>query len=160
MSSGARAGLNRKAKFFVSRWSQLLRLPNGGRNGGADFFLLLDAPHVQLNLPLLGRLDRPCVAPSQLVSQCRSYRDAVRMCWALRRVHHMTFRHLAVEAGIRSQVISDYLHGDDHPHRRDLPANRIAAFESVTGNTVITQWLAARQALTVLEELQASKALA
>lgn len=114
----------------------------------------------QLSLPLLGRLDRPSVAPSQYVLMCKTYREAVRMCWALRRVHHMTLRHLAIEAGIRSQVISDYLHQDDHPHRRDLPAHRIAAFEAVVGNSLVTQWLAAQQDLTVLEEMAATKAAA
>lgn len=124
------------------------------------FLVAMDAPMQQLPLPLLGRLDRPSVAPTQLVSQCKTYRDAVRMCWSLRRIHHMSLRHLAAEAGIRAQVISDYLHTDDHPHRRDLPAHRIAAFESVVGNSLITQWIAAQQALTVLEELSATKALA
>jgi hypothetical protein len=81
----------------------------------------------------------------------------VRMCWSLRRVHHMTLRHLAIEAMLRPQLVSDYLHVDDTPQRRDLPAEQIAAFESVAGNTLITQWVAAQQALTVLEEMQASR---
>lgn len=114
----------------------------------------------QLEFPLLARLDGPHVAPTYYVQRCKSYREAVRMCWALRRVHHMTQRQLAVEAGLRPQLITDYLNADDKPQRRDLPAERIACFESVCGNTVITQWVAARAALTVLEEMQATRAAA
>lgn len=114
----------------------------------------------QLQLPLLGRINGPSVAPSQYVSMCKTYREAVRMAWALRRVHHMTQRQLAGEAGLRAQLISDYLNPDDKPQRRDLPADRIACFESIVGNTLVTQWIASRVALTVLEEMQATRAVA
>lgn len=114
----------------------------------------------QLSLPLLGRIDGPAVAPTQYVQLCKTYREAVRMCWALRRVHHMTQRQLACEAGLRPQLISDYLNADDGDQRRDLPADRIACFEGVAGNTLITQWVASRVALTVLEEMQATRAAA
>lgn len=110
----------------------------------------------QLSLPLFGRVDRPSVAPAQYVTRCKTYRQAVRMAWALRRVHLMTQRQLAAEAGLRAQLVSDYLHRDDKPQRRDLPADRIAAFESIVGNTLVTQWLAAQHALTVLEEVTAT----
>lgn len=82
------------------------------------------------------------------------------MCWALRRVHHMTRRQLSHESGLRPQFVSDYLHADDKPTRRSLPAEQIAAFEGVAGNTLVTQWVAAQQALTVLEEMQATRAAA
>ena len=36
-----------------------------------------------------------------------------------------------------------------------LLAEQIAAFEEVCGNAFITQWLAARQHFTLLEQLQA-----
>lgn len=114
----------------------------------------------QQSLPLLGRIDRPSIAPTQYIQMCKTYREAVRMCWALRRVHHMALRQLGAEAGIRPQVLSDYLNTDDKPQRRDLPAHRIAAFEAVVGNSLVTQWVAAQQALTVLEELQATRAAA
>lgn len=114
----------------------------------------------QQSLPLLGRLDRACVAPTQYVLMCKTYREAVRMCWGLRRVHHMTRRQLAHEAGLRPQFVSDYLHSDDKPTRRSLPADQIAAFEAVVGNTLVTQWVAAQQSLTVLEEMQATRAAA
>jgi hypothetical protein len=72
----------------------------------------------------------------------------------------MTQRQLGIYAGLRAQLVSDYLNPDDKPERRDLPAERIHAFEAVCGNTLITQWLAARAKLTVLEEMQATRAAA
>ena len=56
--------------------------------------------------------------------------------------------------------IGDYLNGDDKPKRRNLPAQAIADFEAVCGNTFITQWLASRHHFTLLEEMQAERAAA
>ncbi len=114
----------------------------------------------QLEFPLLARVDGAHVVPVYYVRLCKTWREAVRMCWALRRVHLMTQRQLAAEAGLRPQLVSDYLHADDAPHRRDLPADAINAFQSVAGNTLLVQWLAARDSLTVLEEMQATRAVA
>lgn len=111
-------------------------------------------------LPLLGRLEGPSVAPAQIVRTCKTYRDAVRMAWAHRRVHKMTLRQLAAEAELPPQHISDYLHADDKPTRRNLSPEGIARFEATVGNTIVTQWLASRAPLTILEELQASRAVA
>jgi hypothetical protein len=55
------------------------------------------------------------------------------------------------------QHVSDYMHGDDKPTRRSLPAERLAAFEGFVGNSIVSQWLAARSRLTVLEEMQAER---
>jgi hypothetical protein len=131
-----------------------------GMQLGMPFLFPMDAPMEQLSLRLLGRLDRPSVAPTQYVTIPQTFRQAVRLCWQLRRIENMPLRHLAIEAGLRHQFVSDYLNKDDKPFRRDLPAEHIAAFEGVAGNTLITQWVAARQALTVLEEMQASRSLA
>lgn len=114
----------------------------------------------QLEFPLLARMNAPSVAHPYYLARCASYREAVRLCWALRRVHHMTQRQLACEAGLRPQLISDYLHDDDGRERRALPGEQIAAFESVAGNTLISQWIAARSKLTVLEEVQAMRSAA
>jgi len=124
------------------------------------FLNVIKALMNQLHLPLLARINGPAVAPTALVARCKTYREAVRMCWALRRVHHMTQQQLAAEAGLRPQLISDYLNADDRPQRRDLPAERISCFEAICGNTVVTQWVAARAVLTVLEEMQATRAAA
>lgn len=114
----------------------------------------------QTNLALMARLNGPAVVPVDLIRQCRTYRDVVRLGWQLRRVHHMTQRQLACEAGLRPQHVTDYLNADDKPTRRSLPAECIAAFEAVVGNTAVSQWLAWRATLTVLEEMQAMRAAA
>lgn len=121
----------------------------------------MEAPLEQLSLrPLLGRIDAPAVVPTSLLATASTYRQAVRLCWALRRVRNMTQRHLAVVAGLRPQLVTDYLNPDDRPGRRDLPADRIADFEQACGNSAVTQWLAARHRFTLLEELQAERAAA
>lgn len=114
----------------------------------------------QQQLPLLGRLDGPSVAPEQCVARAKTYREAVRLAWQLRRVHFMTRQQLASEAGLYPQHVTDYLHEDDHPKRRDLPAHHIHAFNVVVGNTLVSQWLAHLDGLTILEEMQATKAAA
>lgn len=111
----------------------------------------------QKELALLGRLDGPSVAPAWLVARCRTYREAVRMCYGLRRVRRMSHGLLAEMAGLYPQHVSDYLAADDKPKRRDLPGGRVQAFEAVCGNTLITQWHATRAGLTVLEEVQADR---
>jgi hypothetical protein len=114
----------------------------------------------QREFPLLGRLDAPSVAPEQWVRLAKNYRQAVRTAWQLRRVHYMTRRQLAEEAKLYPQHVTDYLHEDDKPSRRDLPAEAIPRFEAVIGNTLVSQWLAMHARLTVLEEITATKAAA
>lgn len=101
----------------------------------------------------------PMVLPD-LVAKAKTYRQAVRLCWSLRSPQGLLPIDLGREHGFTRQHVSDYLNEDDKPTRRDLPAERIADFESVCGNTAITQWLAARQHFTLLEELQAERAAA
>jgi hypothetical protein len=110
----------------------------------------------QLELRLMGRLDAPSVVPDAHIKACQSYRDAVRLCWALRRVKAMTTLTLAEAAGFPANHRSDYL--SDNEERRELPAKYIKAFEAVAGNTAISQWIAMGAKLTVLEELQARAA--
>lgn len=114
----------------------------------------------QLEFPLMGRLDAPSAAPIQWVRQAKTYRQAVRIAWRLKRVSYMTRAQLAYEAQLYPQHVTDYLHEDDAPARRDLPADAIARFESVVGNTVVSQWIASQSKLTVLEEMQASRLVA
>lgn len=114
----------------------------------------------QKQLPLMGRINGPSVAPTSVVAQAKTFREAVRLAWAHRRVHYATFRQLAAETGMTVQHVSDYMHPDDKPTRRSLPAERIAVFEAFVGNTIASQWLAARSQLTVLEEMQAERAAA
>jgi hypothetical protein len=125
-----------------------MSFPNGGN------------PVENRELPLMGRLDAPSAAPAQLVAIARTYREAVRLAWQVRRVHNMTRRQLAAEAELIFQHVTDYLHADDRPGRRDLPASKIPQFEAVVGNTLVSQWLAGRCKLTVLEEVMATRAAA
>lgn len=110
--------------------------------------------------PLMGRLDAPSVAPEQWVRMAKTYRQAVRLAWQLKRVHYMTRAQFAAEAHLYAQHVTDYLHEDDKPSRRDLPAEAIPRAEAVLGNTLISQWLAAQSKLTVLEEMTATRAYA
>lgn len=112
----------------------------------------------QRQLPLLCRLDGPAVVPQHIVAQCRTYRDAVRMAWHLRRAPGMTKRTLAEQAGLYPPHVTCYLHEDDR--KRDLPASCITAFNWAVGHTLVSQWIAWKDKLTVLEELQAGRALA
>lgn len=111
----------------------------------------------QRQLPLMTRMDGPSVAPFSVVAQAGTFRQAVRLAWGHRRVHYATQQQLAAECQTPAQHVSDYLNADDKPKRRSLPAERIAAFEAFVGNTIVSQWLAARARLTVLEEMQAQR---
>lgn len=112
----------------------------------------------QIEMRLLGRIDAPDAVPSSLLLRARTYREAVRYCWALRRAKGMKPADLARDFGFTRQHVSDYLNTDDAPTRRSLPAERIKDFEDICGNTFITQWLAARHRFTLLEEIQAERA--
>lgn len=115
---------------------------------------------MQRELPLMGRLDGPSAAPTNLVHMAKTYREAVRLAWNVRRVQYATQRQLAAETGLYAPHITDYLNSDDKQSRRSLPAEHIPAFEAFVGNTLISQWLAAQAKLTVLEEIQATRAAA
>ena len=114
----------------------------------------------QLGLRLMGRLEGPSAAPTALVIQAKTYREAVRLAWTNRRIHYATQRQLAAEAGLYAPHVSDYLNTDDKPTRRSLPAEAISQFEAFVGNTIVSQWLAAQARLTVMEEMQATRAAA
>lgn len=112
----------------------------------------------QMQLPLLCRLDAPAVVPPSMVAQCKTYRDAVRLCWDLRRVRNMTQARLAEEAGLYAPHVSCYLH--DGPRQRDLPGHALRGFEWACGNTAVSQWHSLQAKLTVVEEMQALRAAA
>lgn len=112
----------------------------------------------QLQLPLLCRLDAPSVVPPQLVADCKSYREAVQLCWMLRRVRNMTRKRLAEDAGLYPPHVTCYL--NENRRARDLPGSAVRGFEWTCGNTAISQWHALQARLTVLEELQALRAAA
>lgn len=109
----------------------------------------------QLPLRLLCRLDAPSVLPPQAIAQCKTYRDAVKLCWDQRRVKNMTQAKLAEEAGLYAPHVSCYI--KDGKRQRDLPGWAVRGFEWVCGNTAITQWHNAQAKLTCLEEMQAMR---
>jgi hypothetical protein len=112
---------------------------------------------MQRELPLLGVLEPPKVYPRSVVCMALTYREAVRLAWLHRRVRGMTKQQLAGEACLYASHVTDYLHEDDRPKRRDLPAHKVAEFESVVGNRILSQWMAMQSELTVLEEMQADR---
>jgi hypothetical protein len=99
----------------------------------------------------------PAVVPRSVIAVIHSYREAVRVAWRMRSIWGMTKQLLAAEAGLYASHVTDYLHEDDKPSRRDLPASRIEDFERAVGNRVVSQWLAMRAEFTVLEEIQADR---
>lgn len=109
----------------------------------------------QIPLTLLCRLDAPSVVPSKHIAELRSYREAVQLCWQLRRVRNMTQVRLAEEAGLYPAHVTCYLR--EGKHKRDLPGSGVRGFQLACGNTAISQWLALQGQLTVLEEIQAER---
>jgi len=113
---------------------------------------------LQLEFPLLNRMDGPAIVPPHHLRIAKTYREAVRLCWQLRRVKGLTYRQLAAECELTHQHVGDYFNPDDKPKRRSLPGDAVAAVEAVLGNTAISQWHARNAHFTVLEEIQAGRA--
>jgi hypothetical protein len=109
----------------------------------------------QMQLRLLCRLDAPAVVPPEAIAKCETYRDAVKLCWELRRVRAMTKRKLAEEAGLYAPHVTCYL--NEGKRARDLPGHGVRGFEWACGNTAITQWHSLQAKLTVVEEVQAMR---
>lgn len=113
---------------------------------------------LQREFPLLTRMDGPAIVPPHHLRMAKTYREAVRLCWQLRRVKGMTYRQLAAECELTHQHVGDYFNPDDKPKRRSLPGDAVAAVEAVLGNSAISQWHARNAKFTVLEEIQAGRA--
>jgi hypothetical protein len=112
-----------------------------------------------MNLQLNGAvLNPPSFLGDDEIAKCKTYREAVRLSWAHRRVKAMTQRTLAEYAGLYYQHVNDYIHSDDAPHRRNLPADKLNAWASVTGNWAVQQWLARQDNLTLMEEVISRRA--
>jgi hypothetical protein len=153
-TSGVRGG---GGPFFGSERfhdAQFGREPIGNSTGNPLIFSYKGRAMEQLHLPLLARLDGPAVVPAEYVQRVQSYREAVQLCYSLRRVK-LTKRDIAQAAGLYPPHVTDYL--SSKPVKRELPGRYITAFESACGNTAISQWLALGSKLTVLEEMQAAR---
>ncbi len=114
----------------------------------------------QLHLPLLCRLDAPSVVSPADIARCKTYREAVKLCWELRRVRNMTRVRLAEEAGLYPAHVTNYLNDRDIARMRDLPGSKVRGFEWACGNTAISQWHALNAKLTCVEEMQAMRVAA
>jgi hypothetical protein len=112
----------------------------------------------QMQLALLGRLNAPSVVDPRLIAQCNTYRDAVKLCWELRRVRNMTKAMLAEVAELYAPHVTTYLH--DGKRQRDLPGWGVRGFEWACGNTAITQWMNLGAQLAVVEEMSFLRAAA
>jgi hypothetical protein len=115
----------------------------------------LDLEQLQQEFPLFARMEGPAIVPAELMRLATTYRQAVRLCWNLRRLRKLTYRGLAAECGLIHQHVGDYFNPDDKPGRRDLPGEAVKSVEAFLGNTAISQWHAAHASFTVLEILQA-----
>lgn len=111
----------------------------------------------QKPLRMLSRIEGPDVVPASMLKLAKTYREAVRVCWQLRRAKGMKLTDMARMFGFTRQHVSDWLNPDDKPTRRSPPGDQIGAFEDACGNTFVTQWLASQARLTVLEEMQAER---
>src|SRR5437899_2675991 len=105
---------------------------------------------MQLMLPMLTVYEGPRLVDRSVIDAIQTYRDAVRICWDLRIRRNLTKRLLASECGCYASHVSDYISED--VSKRELPAKHVAAFEVQCGNRVISQWLARRAELTILEQ--------
>lgn len=118
-----------------------------------------EAPVNQIAMPLMQRINGPDVVPTAMLTRAKTYREAVRCCWALRRVK-WTPATLSAHYEFTRQHVSDWLNPDDKVTRRSLPGECVARFEDACGNSFLSQWFAMRANLTVLEEMQAVRAAA
>ena len=113
---------------------------------------------MQMQLPMLTVYEGPRLVAPVVVEACKTYREAVKTCWSLKTRTRLTKAQMAEETGCYPSHITDYL--SEKESTRNLPAERIAAFEVSCGNRVITQWLAAQAQVTILETFIQARAAA
>lgn len=105
-----------------------------------------------------GMVNGPAFLPVEVIAACATYRDAVRLSWAHRRIKNMHRCVLAELIGRLPQHVSDYLAADDQPLRRSLPAECLNAWACAVGNFGVQQWLARQSQLTLMEEVISQRA--
>jgi hypothetical protein len=106
-----------------------------------------------------GVINAPAFLPQEEIAKCLTYREAVRLSWAHRRDKGLLKRTLAERINSYAPHVTDYLNGDDLPKRRDLPAEKLAAWACAVGNFGVQQWLemdAHRELLRQAQERQAA----
>ena len=105
----------------------------------------------QLGLPMLTVYEGPRLVNVEVVAACNSYRQAVRACWEMKTRPKLTQQQLAEEAGLYPSHVSDYLSTKPGKRKRDLPPDAIDAVEYSCGNRFISQWIAHRARLPIMD---------
>jgi hypothetical protein len=103
----------------------------------------------------------PRFLPEEQIAGCASFRDAVWLAWENRQVRGMTKRTLAELCGLYAPHVTNFVNPQAFDgkgkKRADLPADKVDEFERVVGNRAVSQWLADRAELTILERMIANK---
>lgn len=117
----------------------------------------------QLALNMLTWYSGPRLVDLELIAACKSYREAVAQCWTMRTRKSLTQRALVEEVNdklgpgvskLYPSHVSDYLNTTPTKTgkaRRELPPDAIDAVEQSCGNRFISQWLAHRARLPVMD---------
>ena len=96
-----------------------------------------------------------------VIGQCDSFRAACVLAWEYRTSKGLTRRTLAEHCELYAPHVSDFFNPQatdaKGTRRRDLPAEKIADVERVLGNRAISQYLARRGMLTLMEEVIAAR---
>ena len=95
----------------------------------------------QREIPIVAALKSPDRVPDQVVASFGDYEEtvityAVRWAWENRRIRDMTQARAAELMGLTAPHFSNILTG-----KKYLPAHKINSFESVVGNTAVSQTL-------------------
>jgi len=102
------------------------------------------------------RGELPALVIPRLLERARTYRQAVRWCWRLRRPTGLLLSDVGKEYRFVRPHLTDYVKRDDRSHRRDLPAKRIPDFEAACGNAFVSQWIAMQAGLSPLQAERAA----
>ncbi|TCK44012.1 hypothetical protein B0G84_2360 [Paraburkholderia sp. BL8N3] len=104
---------------------------------------------------------QPRFLPDDEIARCASFRDAVWLAWEHRAIKGMTKRTLAELCGLYAPHVTNFINPQAFDpkgkKRADLPAEKVDEFERVVGNRAVSQWLADRAELTILERMIANK---
>lgn len=125
-----------------------------------------DGPETRAQLGFAGPPANASAVPARFLSTekiaaCDSYRTACVMAWENRSNPHLLKRSLAELCGLHAPHVTDYFHPSATDAkgggRRSLPAEHIHEVERILGNRAISQYLARRGMLTLMEEIIATR---
>jgi len=113
---------------------------------------------VQLNLPMFTVYSGPKFIDADAVAKCKTYREAVQLCYAQRTRRNLSNALIAEECGCNLSHLGDYITTKPRTNARNLPAEFTVPFENSMGNRAISQWQNMRANITILEQLIQAKA--